>query len=293
MKKITKTFLPIFLILAVTMGICFPQPMVLYAGNNDFTIDNHNVLTGYTGTGGIVKVPEGVRTIGKRAFAGCGVISKIEMPDSVQTIESGAFDSCGGLVSVSFSQKLTTIGDHAFWGCQSLKSLSIPESVKTIDDGAFVNCDALTDVYIPKTVKNIGKHAFGYLYYANYTQVIDFTVMGEKNSAAAIYAKECQFPFITKNDLKVSLSSVKRTSANKISVKWKKNDKTDGYEICYSTDKKFPSSKTKTIRVGKNSVTSKTISGLKKGKTYYIKIRGYRTVSGKKYYSTWGKALKK
>ena len=31
------------------------------------------------------------------------------------------------------------------------------------------------------------------------------------------------------------------------------------------------------------------ITGLKKGKTYYVKVRTYKTVKGKKYYSGWSK----
>ena len=35
------------------------------------------------------------------------------------------------------------------------------------------------------------------------------------------------------------------------------------------------------------ATTSKTFTGLKKGKTYYVRIRAYRTDGGKKYYSAW------
>ncbi len=35
------------------------------------------------------------------------------------------------------------------------------------------------------------------------------------------------------------------------------------------------------------STVSKTISSLTKGKTYYVRIRTYKTVSGTKYYSAW------
>ena len=41
-------------------------------------------------------------------------------------------------------------------------------------------------------------------------------------------------------------------------------------------------------RIKKNKTTSKQIKGLKKGKKYYVRIRSFKTVSGKKYYSAWG-----
>lgn len=74
-------------------------------------------------------------------------------------------------------------------------------------------------------------------------------------------------------------------------VKWKKQTKqTKGYQIQYSTSKKFKKAKTKTI--GKAKTTSASISRLKKKKTYYVRIRTYKTVKGKKYYSGWSKVKK-
>lgn len=74
-------------------------------------------------------------------------------------------------------------------------------------------------------------------------------------------------------------------------VKWKKQaTQTTGYQIQYSTSKKFKSAKTKTIT--KTKTTSTTITKLKKKKTYYVRIRTYKKVGGKKYYSGWSKVKK-
>ncbi len=83
------------------------------------------------------------------------------------------------------------------------------------------------------------------------------------------------------------------TGKKKFTVKWKKQStQTTGYQIQYSTSSKFKSAKTVTI--GKNKATSKTISKLKAKKKYYVRIRTYKTVkiNGKntKIYSSWSKA---
>ena len=85
----------------------------------------------------------------------------------------------------------------------------------------------------------------------------------------------------------------KLTAATKsLKVKWKKQStQVTGYEIQYSTSKKFTSAKKVTVK--KYKTTSTTIKKLKAKKTYYVRIRTYKTVSGKKYYSAWSKALKK
>jgi hypothetical protein len=44
--------------------------------------------------------------------------------------------------------------------------------------------------------------------------------------------------------------------------------------------------------ISKNTTISKKITGLKAKKTYYVRIRTYKKVDGKTYYSSWSKASK-
>ena len=84
----------------------------------------------------------------------------------------------------------------------------------------------------------------------------------------------------------------KLTGAKKgMTVKWKKQSaQTSGYEIQYSTSKKFTGKVTKTTAVKKASATSVKIKKLSAKKKYYVRIRTYKTVAGKKYCSEWSKA---
>jgi len=87
------------------------------------------------------------------------------------------------------------------------------------------------------------------------------------------------------------LKSVKNAKGKKMTIKWAKNTAGNGYQIQYSTSKKFAKgNKTKTI--SKNKTTSYTIKKLKKKKTYYVRIRTYKKVSGKTYYSEWSSVKK-
>jgi hypothetical protein len=89
---------------------------------------------------------------------------------------------------------------------------------------------------------------------------------------------------------KATLSSVKSTKTKTVKVTWKKDSQATGYQIVYSTNSKFKSAKT--VNVTKNSTTSKTISKLTKGKTYYVKVRSYKTVNGKKVYGAYSTVKK-
>ncbi|MCD8148552.1 MAG: hypothetical protein LUE92_03095 [Clostridiales bacterium] len=62
-------------------------------------------------------------------------------------------------------------------------------------------------------------------------------------------------------------------------------------KVQYATNSDFSSGKTTKTYSGASTV-KKTISGLKKGKTYYVRIRTYKTVSGTKYYSAWSSSKK-
>lgn len=86
----------------------------------------------------------------------------------------------------------------------------------------------------------------------------------------------------------------KKTSIKKITAKskafkvtWKKISAAKGYQIKYSTSKNFTKKKTKTVTVKKSTTTSKTIKNLKANKKYYVKVRTYKVVNGKKIYSKW------
>ena len=88
---------------------------------------------------------------------------------------------------------------------------------------------------------------------------------------------------------KVQTSITKLESKSKgFKVTWKKKKGIKGYQIAYSTNKKF--SNMKTVTISKPSIKNKTISNLKGcNKKYYVKIRTYIYKSGKKIYSSWSK----
>lgn len=89
---------------------------------------------------------------------------------------------------------------------------------------------------------------------------------------------------------KVELISVKASSSKKVKVKWKKGAGCQGYQIIYSTNSKFKNATSKIIKNAKT--TNYALSGLKKGKKYYVKIRSYRKVNGGYLFSQWSNTKK-
>ena len=92
---------------------------------------------------------------------------------------------------------------------------------------------------------------------------------------------------------KVSIQTVKRTSAKKAKLTWKKIKGSDiQYEVQCATSKKFKKKDTVTKNLKKNSIT---LSKLNKNKKYYVKVRAYKVINGKKIYGSYSsiKTIKK
>lgn len=83
--------------------------------------------------------------------------------------------------------------------------------------------------------------------------------------------------------------SVSKKIKRRLTFKWKKDKQASGYELVYSTNKKFTH---KTIRRKSQSKTSYTLKGLKKGRVYYVKVRSFKTVNGKRIYGTYSTTRK-
>ncbi len=87
------------------------------------------------------------------------------------------------------------------------------------------------------------------------------------------------------NPRPASIKSISSASG-KLTVRWTKQAvQTTGYQIQYSSRKNFSSNKFVTL--AKPSATSAVIKKLARNRIYYIRIRTYKVVAGKKYYSSF------
>jgi len=81
------------------------------------------------------------------------------------------------------------------------------------------------------------------------------------------------------------------SASRTLSISWKGNAKAGGYEVAYARNAKFTASAgVKTI--SRKSTVKASIGKLAKGKTYYVRVRAYKTVSGAKVYSAWSAVQK-
>ena len=86
------------------------------------------------------------------------------------------------------------------------------------------------------------------------------------------------------NPAKQNIQKLKSKSRS-FFIDWAQKGSATGYEIQYATNSKF--SGAKKVTVTNNKTDKKTISKLSGKKKYYVRVRSYTTVKGKKYYGAW------
>ncbi len=103
-------------------------------------------------------------------------------------------------------------------------------------------------------------------------------------------SKVCSSKTAKAETLAVKSFKLTAPGGKKIKASWKKTSGASGYQIKTATDKNFTkNSKTYTV---KSPVQTYTVKSLKAGKTYYGKIRTYKTIDGVKYYGSWSSVKK-
>ena len=256
---------------------------------------------GYTDLTGI-SIPDDISTIGENAFLGSS-LSSVTIPKNIGLIMSGAF----GDVSATIYSSEVIIGAGAFgrgstltadrgstaeefaknYGI-SLKYFQYPSKVSFNANGGSVSkkskqvLSEATYGALPKPTRK------GYEFVGWYTKkqggslVKADTLVTSKNDSV-LYAHWKKVSVKT-----ASKPTLKNIKTRKVTVKIKKVSGASGYQIRYSLKSNMKSSKTATT-----TSTTKTLTNLKKGKTYYVQVRAYKKDSkGNRVYGSWSSKQK-
>jgi hypothetical protein len=84
-------------------------------------------------------------------------------------------------------------------------------------------------------------------------------------------------------------TAIKLSDAVKgVAVKWTGRAEATGYQVQYGLKSSFKGARTHVVKGAK--IVSATLKSLEAGKQYYVRVRVYRKVGKKTYYSAWSKA---
>lgn len=112
---------------------------------------NKETLISYEGNAINIEIPEGIKIISEKAFAGNAHIQSIIIPESVKIIENEAFELCVALKQVIFKGTDVAIGEGCFAFCEVLNDIVLPKCVKSIGRSAFTH-SAIESITIPKSL---------------------------------------------------------------------------------------------------------------------------------------------
>ncbi|MGN0461297.1 MAG: leucine-rich repeat protein, partial [Ruminococcus sp.] len=267
-----------------------------------------------------VTIPDSVTGFGDYAFYNCSSLTAMKISDKVKYVGDWAFFNCGKLTSVTIGKCVKGIGYGSFSGCKGLKDVYYNGSIEQWKQiniynsndgllGANIHCaykasQKITGVktqYVTKAGKSFSlkPKANTKLTYTSSNKNVavvssngKVTVKGggcayitvkasgnENYKSATVKTKIISAP---RNFTSKDVSKETKTSKTKAKITWKSLAGAKGYTVQLATKKSYKGAKTV-----KNSKNSATLTGLKKGKTYYVRISAYTKVSGKNYSNKW------
>ena len=117
--------------------------------------------TGERGFNGVLKLPDGLQTIGDEAFAGASFKGELTIPKNVSVIGARAFKDTQLSGVLDLPSELISLGSEAFSGCWRLSGVvEIPENIVAVPSRLFYHCTGLEGVKLHKDVEVIESQAF-------------------------------------------------------------------------------------------------------------------------------------
>ena len=247
---------------------------------------DHGLLK-YDGKDANVEIPEEITWIAPEAFYRNETLKNVKLPSKITTIEENTFYGCSELEAVVIPDQVTMIGKSAFDECTVLKSVTFGKSLKVIKDQAFASVN-IRNFTIPSGIQKIETGAF-----AGINQIGTVTFEGStKYVAADAFMNSTGIKLVYKKGIKEAQTELsydyiiaKKNGNNKVRTTWQPVSGANGYQLKFSTDKKFKKV-LKTVMVKKN-VSNATTYVKNKKKTLYIKVRPYQTINKKNVYGRW------
>ncbi|MGN0460232.1 MAG: leucine-rich repeat protein [Ruminococcus sp.] len=267
-----------------------------------------------------VTIADSVTDFDDYAFYNCSNLTAVKISDKVKYVGDWAFFNCGKLTSVTIGKSVKGIGFGSFSGCTGLKDIYYNGSIEQWKQiHIYDSNDALFGAnihYAYKATQKITGIKSQYVTSAGKTFSLNAKAKSKltytssnKNvavvsSTGKVTVKSGGYAYITvkasengnyksatvktkiisapRNFTSKDVSKVQKTAKTKAKITWKSLAGATGYTVQLATNKSYKGAKTV-----KNSKNTATLTGLKKGKTYYVRINAYTKVSGKNYANKW------
>ena len=269
-----------------------------------------------------VTLPDALEQLGSYAFTNCTSLKSLTLPDTLTTILNHAFEGCTGLTELVIPETVKTMEADTFKGCTNLTlvvtegsyaeeyavdlglahrtiSKATPKPTATPAPTAapqvkLSKCTASVkaQVYTGKALKpavtvKYGKKTLkkGTDYTLKYTNNIEVGTATVTVKGKGEYTGTKKLTFAV-NPRSTALSKV-TAGKGAFTARWKKRAEAGGYQIEYSLKKDFSGGKK--VKAAKADTLSRTVKKLTAKKKYWVRVRTYKKVGKKTYWSAWSK----
>ena len=106
-----------------------------------------------------IKIADGIRYIGKNAFAECADLVNVELPETLERIGDYCFSKTP-LEEIKLPASVVEVGVGAFMECEELLTAVLPENLEVVPANMFTGCKNLNDITFPKNLSVVGHYAF-------------------------------------------------------------------------------------------------------------------------------------
>ena len=233
-----------------------------------------------------VDIPESAAGIGNNAFARCQSLTNISIPGTVQRINDSAFSGCSALTKVQILPSKDIFPDAINLNVSEVKDDSTQEHIMdmnwslgdlkrlTIASGAFTNCTSLKELVFSNNIASIASNAF-----SGCGNISDIYYPESGENWGKVDGSESSY--LANATMHYTASAA--------------GDLPNGCELWIATDKNFLSLQKERVRYDDENSLQTTVTAQKRAKTYYVKVRSYKTMSTEEgtivKYGTWSEAV--
>lgn len=240
-----------------------------------------------------VTLKEGVEYIGEFAFSGCENLTKVVIPKSVTEIGRNSLTNWTPSYMKIYGYTGTAAEKYAKENKLSFVSMGTVAPQKITLNKTSVKMTAGATATLKATISPAGVANKKITWSSSNSSVATVSSSGKVTSKtpgkAVITARtsngktaKCTVNVVPKG---TPITKLQSQRSHWLNIQWRANPKADGYQIQYGTSSNMKGAKYAAIN--NRGIRSYTRKDVKSGAKYYVRVRTFNVVNGKRIYSNW------
>lgn len=170
-----------------------------------FEVQQEENISGYQGTGRIVKIPQGIRKIEAEVFRDMIMLEEVEIPKSVEYIGARAFHGTKWIKKQQKKNPLVVVNQMILDGSCCMGKVIVPEDIRFVCGWAFANGMGIEKIQFLGNQTKVEEYAFRNCIFLKQMEMPD----GTSISFTGIQDREKELPALAKQAVMDSMNCFK------------------------------------------------------------------------------------